>query len=105
MATAMKRARARVARGMATATRVVGDEKGNGGEEGNGNRGQHHGQWPRQREWRTFNGSNNGDGDGDSARDMAACATTGERGNMVGMVMGHGFCVCVCVSGWRDHKK
>jgi hypothetical protein len=40
--------------------------------------------------------SNNGDGDGDSAKNTAAHATTGERGMMV--AMGHGLCVCfVCV--------
>ncbi len=38
----------------------------------------------------------------DGAKDMAAHATTGERGVMV--AMGHGLCVCfLCV--WRDHKK
>jgi hypothetical protein len=45
--------------------------------------------------WRE--GGDGGDGDGDGARDMAACATTAERGIMV--AMGHGFCVCFCVSG------
>jgi hypothetical protein len=34
-------------------------------------------------------------GDGDGAKDMAAHATTGERGVMVGM--GHGLCVFLCV--------
>jgi hypothetical protein len=31
---------------------------------------------PRQRGWRVFEGSNDGDG----AKDMATCITTGERG-------------------------
>jgi hypothetical protein len=46
MATATTRERATAARGMATATRVVGDKKGNGNgnEEGNSDRWQHHGQ-------------------------------------------------------------
>ncbi len=47
------------------------------------------------------NGGDNGNGDGDSAKDMAAHATTGERGMMV--AMGHGLCVSFCV--WRDHEK
>jgi hypothetical protein len=59
---------------MATAKRVVGVDGGN-----NGNRVQ------------------------EGARDMAACATTGERGLMV--AMGHGFCVCFCVSGETTKNK
>jgi hypothetical protein len=103
MAMAMKRARATAARGMATMTRGVGDKKGIGDKEGNGNRRQHHGQWPWQRGWRAFDGSNNGDGDGDGTRDMAACATTGERGIIV--AMGYGFCVCFCASGETTKNK
>jgi hypothetical protein len=41
--------------------------------------------------------------DGDGARDMAACVTTGERGIMV--AMGHGICVCFCVSGETTKNK
>jgi hypothetical protein len=46
MATATKRAWVRAARGMATATRVVGDKNSNGASdrEGNGNRRQQHRQ-------------------------------------------------------------
>ncbi len=47
------------------------------------------------------NSGDNEDGDGDGAKDMAACTMTGERGVMV--AVGHGLCVCLCV--WRDHKK
>jgi hypothetical protein len=95
--TGIKRARVTAARGMAVATRMAGNKEGNGNgnKEGNGNRRQHHGQWPWQRGWRVFDGGDNGDGDGDSAKDMAACATTGERGVMV--AMGHGLCMCFCV--------
>jgi hypothetical protein len=42
-------------------------------------------------------GSDNGNGDGEGAKDMAAHATTGERGMMV--AMGHGLCVSFCVCG------
>jgi hypothetical protein len=52
-------------------------------------------------QWQAFNGGNNGDGDGDSVRDMAACATTGERGIIV--AMGYDFWFFLCE--WRDHKK
>jgi hypothetical protein len=92
MVMATKRARA-------TVTRVVdnkkGDGKGNdekgdgdGNREGDGDRRQQHGQWLRQRGWRAFDGGDDGDG----AKDMAAHATTGERGLMV--AMSHGWCVC-----------
>ncbi len=56
--TATKRVRARSARGMVMATRVVGDKEcdgeagqgnGNGKEEGDGDQQQHHGQWLWQR--------------------------------------------------------
>ncbi len=82
-------------RGMATAARVVGDKKGvgNGDKVGNCNQQRHHGQWPQQRGWRAFDGGKDGDG----AKDMAACATTGERGMMV--LMGHGLCMCFSVCG------
>jgi hypothetical protein len=93
---------------IATATRVVGDKKGNGAsnkkgdgdgnEEGNGNRQGQHGQWLPQRWWRAFKGSNNGD----SVKDTAAHAMTGERGMMV--VMGHGLCMCVLVFVERPQK-
>jgi hypothetical protein len=46
-------------------------------------------------------GCNNGNGDGDGAKDTAAHAMTGERGVMV--AMGHGLYLFVCV--WRDHEK
>jgi hypothetical protein len=82
---------------MATATRVGGNEKGDGDEEGNGNQQQHHGQWPWQRGWRAFDGGKNGDGDGDGAKDTTAHATTGEKEMMV--AMGHGLCVCFGVCG------
>jgi hypothetical protein len=59
---------------------------------------QHHGQWLRQSRWQAFDGSDNGNGDEDGAKDMAACATTGERGMMV--AMGHGL--CVCLTFWLD---
>ncbi len=88
---------------MVTAIRVVGNEKGDGNEEGNSEPRRHHGQWPGQRRSRVFDGGNNGDGDGDGTRDMAACATTGERGIMV--TMDHGFCVCFCVSGETTKNK
>jgi hypothetical protein len=103
MATAIKRAKVMAARGMTTATRVVGNKKGNGNgnKEDDGVRQQHHGQWPWQRGWRAFDGGNNGNGDGDGTKDMAACATTGERGMMV--ATGHGLCVCFCV--WRETTK
>jgi hypothetical protein len=43
----------------------------------------------------------NGSDDGDSAKDTATCATTGERGMMVatgnGLCVCFGVCVCVCV--------
>jgi hypothetical protein len=48
MGMARKRAMAMAARGMVTATRVAGDEKGNGNgnEEGNFDQRRHHGLWP-----------------------------------------------------------
>ncbi len=47
MAAPTKRERVRAARGMATATRVAGDKRGNdnGDEEGDGDQQQQHGQW------------------------------------------------------------
>ncbi len=97
---------------IATVTRVVGKEKGdgegnkksngkgndekgdgNGNEEGNGDQRQQHGQWLRQRGWQAFDGGN----DGDSAKDTAAHATTGERGMMV--ALSHGLYVCFGVCG------
>jgi hypothetical protein len=48
-------------------------------------------------------GDDGGDGDGDGVRDMATCATTGERGIMV--AVGHGFCVCFCVSEETTKKN
>jgi hypothetical protein len=103
MATAKKRARATAARGMATAPRVAGNEKCDVDKEGNGNRRQHQEHWPWQRGWQVFDGSDNGDGVGDGAKDMAACATTVERGMMV--AMGHGLCVCFCVCGETTKNK
>jgi hypothetical protein len=90
MATPTKRERARAARGiagrgLATATLVTGNEKGNGGSG--------YGQWLRQRGWQAFDGGNNGGG----AKDTAARVTTGERGIMV--ATGHGLCVCFGVYG------
>jgi hypothetical protein len=52
-----------------------------------------------QRGWRAFDGSN----DGDSAKDMAAHTTIGERGMMV--AMGHGLCVCFGVCGETIQNK
>jgi hypothetical protein len=60
MATATKRARVRVARSMARATKVAGVEEGDdeggkddgdgdGNEEGDGDRRRQHGQWLRRR--------------------------------------------------------
>jgi hypothetical protein len=69
-----------------------GTDDGAGDKEGNGNRWQQHGQWLWQRGLRVSNGSNNGNGDVDSTKDMATCAMTGERGVMVA-------CVCFCVCG------
>ncbi len=82
-------------------TRVAGDKKGDGdgNKEGDGDWRQHHGQWPWGRGWRLFDSSN----DGDSAKDTAACATTGERGVM--LPMGHGLCVCFCVCGETTKNK
>ncbi len=45
----------------------------------------------------------NGDGKGDGIKDMAAHATTGERGMMV--AMGHGLCVCFIVCGEITKKR
>ncbi len=61
--------------------------------------GYQHGQWLWQRGWRVFDGGNDGDG----TKDMAACATTGERGVMV--VMGHGLCVRFGVCGETTKNK
>jgi hypothetical protein len=97
---------------IATATRVAGNEEGNdkGGKgngdndkEGNGDRWQQNGQWLWQQGWRAFNGGNNGNGDGCSAKDTAACTTTGERGMVE--AMGHGLYVCLCVSGETTKNK
>ncbi len=52
---------ARVGRGLATATLVAVDKKGNG-KSG-------YGQWLQKREWRAFGGGNDGDG----AKDRATC--------------------------------
>ncbi len=86
------------------ATRVASNKEGDGNsnKEGNGDQRRHHGQWPRRGGWRAFNGRDSGDGDGDRANDMVACATTGEREMMV--VMCHGLCVCVCVCGETTKK-
>ncbi len=82
-----------MARGMATATREGGDEKGDAdaNEEGDGDQRQQHWQWLQQRGWRAFDSGNDGDG----AKDTPSGTTTGERGVMV--ATGHGM-VCVCVS-------
>ncbi len=58
----------RVGRGLATATLVAGNEKGNG-KSG-------YGQWLRQRGWRAFDSGNNGV----STKDTAARVATGKRG-------------------------
>ncbi len=76
---------ARAGRGLATATLVVGNKKGNG-KSG-------YGQWLRGRVWRASDGGNNGGG----AKDTTACITTGERGMMV--ARGHGLCVCFGLCG------
>jgi hypothetical protein len=76
---------ARVGRVLAMVTLVAGNKKGNG------NSG--YGQWLRQRGWQAFDGGNNED----SAKDTAACITTGERGMMV--VTGNSLCVCHGVCG------
>jgi hypothetical protein len=49
------------------------------------------------------NSGNNGDGDKDDVKDMAAHATTGERGMMV--AMGNGLCVSFCVHGETTKNK
>jgi hypothetical protein len=84
-----------------TATRVAGNEKGDGtgNKKGNGDQRRQHGQWLRKRGWQAFNSGNDGDG----AKDMAACATTGERGMMV--TMGHGLCVCFGACGETTKNK
>jgi hypothetical protein len=82
---------ARAGRGLAMATLVAGNEKGNG-KSG-------YGQWLWQRGWRAFGGGNDGNG----AKETAACATTGERGMMV--AMGHGLCVCFGVCGETTNNK
>jgi hypothetical protein len=79
---------------MATAKRVTGVQRRQQG-------GWCKGHGPLCYDWRE--GDDGGDGDGDGARDMAACTTTGERGIMV--AMGHGFCVCFCVSGETTKNK
>ncbi len=69
-----------------------------GNEKGNGKSG--YGQWLWQRGWRAFDGGDDGDG----AKDMAACVTTGERGMMV--AMGHDLCVnCVYLGGVCGETK
>jgi hypothetical protein len=91
---ARKWARERAARGMATATRVVGGKKGNGGsnKEGNGNQRQQHEQLLWQKGLQASDGANDGNGDGDGMKDTAACTTTGE--SRVVVAMGHALCVC-----------
>jgi hypothetical protein len=86
---------------MAVETRVVGDKKGDGAsnKEGDGDRRRQHGQLLRQRVWRAFDGSDNGDG----VKDTVACTTAGERGMMV--AMGHGLYVCFCVCGETTKNK
>jgi hypothetical protein len=98
---ATKRVRARGGRGMVMATRVAGSKKGKGtgNKEGNGDQWQEYRQLLWQRGWRAFEGGNNGDG----TKDMAACATIGERGMMV--AMGHGLCVCFGVCGKTTKNK
>jgi hypothetical protein len=126
MATMTKRAMATVTRvvgdedssgnrdAIATAMRVVGIKEGNhesgkgdgdgdGNTEGNGNRRRQHGQWLRQRGWQANNGGNNGNGDRDGTKDMAAHTAPGERRMMV--VMGHGLCVSYCVCGETTKNK
>ncbi len=49
------------------------------------------------------NSGNNGNREGDGTKDMAAHATTGERGMM--MAMGHGLCVCFFVSRETTKNK
>jgi hypothetical protein len=46
--------------------------------------------------------TSDGSNDGDNAKDMAACATTGERGVMV--AIGLGLCVCFGVCGETTKK-
>ncbi len=63
---------------MATAKRVMGVQRRQQG-------GRRKGHGRSRYDWREGDGG--GDGDGDGARDMAACATTGEGEIMV--AMGH----------------
>ncbi len=67
---------------------------------GNGtDNGYQQGQWLRQRGWWAFDSGNNRN----SAKDMASCTMTGERGIMV--KMGHGLCVCFGVCGETTKNK
>jgi hypothetical protein len=76
----------RVGRGLATATLVAADKKGNG-KSG-------YKQWLQQIGWQAFDSGDNGDG----VNNTAACITTRERGMMV--ETGHGLYVyCVCLGG------
>ncbi len=50
-----------------------------------------------------FDGNDYGNGDGDGAKDTAACATTAERGMTV--AMGHDLFVCLCVCGETKKNK
>jgi hypothetical protein len=79
---------------MASAKRVTGVQRQ---QQGGWHKG--HGSW--RCHWRE--GDDCGNGDGDGARDMAACATTGEGGIMV--ATGHGFCVCFFVSVENTQDK
>jgi hypothetical protein len=74
---------------MATATKMAIATNRNTTDNGHGKEGGRH------LTVATIANNGDGDGDGDGAKDMAACATTGERGVMV--AMGHGLCVCFCV--------
>ena len=49
-----------------------------------------------KRWWRASDDGDNGDGEGNSTKDMAAHTMPGERGMMV--AMGHGLCVSFWVS-------
>ena len=82
-----------------------GDKEGdgNGDKEGDGNQPQQHRHWQRKRGWRESNGGDNGNGEGDSTKDIAAHTTPGERGMTV--AMGHGLCVSFWVSEEMTKKK
>ena len=74
-----------------------GNGDGDGDKEGDGDQPRHSRHWQRKSD-----GGDNGNGECDGTKDMAACTKPGERGMMV--AMGNSLCVSFWWSGEMTKK-